>query len=245
MNKTRMAFALAAGFLLATVAPLAAQEAKPPTADELRAAYVDEIGNAYELAEFAAKYKSPEAFIAAAGLLLKIEAQTKGKLGDAPKEVEIVGADGKSTVEKVEAAKLSDQAKAWFDDARGLAVDSKLKSEVAALIAAAEKRDYTNAADPDVKERGKTGGPANIRRTIKPNDTQVFKWTFKADEWAAIGMTSGSSLGITIVGPQGARMFSLHGARANYRWMPKEKMEVIIRVHNGTNKPTTFNLASN
>lgn len=241
----KVTFALSAGFLMLVIAPLGAGDSKPLTADEIRAEYVDDITTAHELAAFADKFKSPEAYIAAASLLLKVEAQSKGKMGELPKEVTVIGADGKEKTERVGAAvKLSAQAMEWFDSARGVA-DASIAKEVEVLIKAAMKREYVDPADKDIKERGKAGGPANMRRTIKPNDTQVIKWTFKANQWAAVGMTSGSPLGIKIVGPNGGEMFSLRGARAVYRWMPKNDMTVNIRIHNGTNGPTTFNLTSN
>jgi len=241
----KFAFASSVGFLALLIAPLGAGDPKPLTADEMRAEYVDDIATAHELAAFADKFKSPEAYIAAASLLLKVEAQSKGKMGELPKEVTVVGADGKEKTESVGAAvKLSKLANEWFDSARGVA-DPSLAKEVEALIKAAMKREYLDPEDKDIVERGKAGGPANMRRTIQPNDTQVIKWKFKANQWAAVGMTSGSALGIKIVGPNGGEMFSLRGARAVYRWMPRNDMTVNIRIHNGTNKPTTFNLTSN
>jgi hypothetical protein len=245
MSKVRMGFALLAGATLAALVPTPSGDAKAATPDEIRAGYVEDIASAHELADFAAKYKSPEAYVAAAGLLLKVDAQTKGKMGTPPKEVTVIGADMKEKKEEVKGANLKAQAKLWFEDARGLATDAKLSKEVESLIKAAEKRDYQDPADKGVADRGKAGGPANVGRTIPPNQTHVYHWKFQGGELAAIGMSAGGPLGIKVVGPNGGDLFGLVGGRAIYRWAPKKTDEFVIRIHNGSKQPVTYNLISN
>ncbi len=236
---------LACGWLT-HAGPLGADDPNPETDDELRAGYVEVIVAAHDLAAFAAKHKAPEAYITAAGLLLKVEAQTHGKMGELPKDVSVLDANDKETKEELKGgAKLSEQAKAWFDDARALAAATRTTKEVEALIKLAEKRQYLDPEDQDTKTRGKAGGPANLTRKISAGDTQVFRWKFKGNQVAAVGMTSGSKLGIKIVGPNGGTLFTLAGQRAVYRFQPKQDGVYVVRVHNGTKGPTTFNLASN
>lgn len=243
MTLSRLFLLLTAGLAAAALAPLRADD---PKADDDPAALVEDFATAHELAAFAKAHKSPEAYITAASLLLKIDALTHGKAGAPPAEMTVVGADNKETAEAVKAGqKLSSQATAWFDDARTLGSKSNLEKEVAALITAAKARKYEAPKAEEVTAKGKAGGPANLTKTINAGDTHVYKWKFEGGKTAAIGSVSGSKIHTKVVSPNGGELFALLGQKATFRWLPKQDGTFIIRIHNPTKTPTTYTLASN
>src|SRR5262249_22001879 len=145
---------------------------------------------AYKMADFGREAKSPEALIAAAGLLRKVSAGRAGKPGaltDKPVE------DNDKPVGEgtLKTRSLEEEANEWFRDASDLAAagDPKVSKAVDLLIKEAKERKYGS----DVGTRGAAGGPKWVSRPLAPGESHVYNIPFVTGVPAAIGLKSTGS----------------------------------------------------
>jgi hypothetical protein len=239
-----LALLLAAGVLFAAL-PSAADEKKADTPDnekvenaEFKAGLIADLTAAGRLAEFGRKYKAPEALIAAADLLRKVEAKSGGKLEDlTEKPTDESGKEIKDETKK--AVDLKDQAAALFVEADTLAAENpKTSAAVTALIKEAEKRTY----DRDV-----FGGPKRIERAINPGQVHVYHIPFIANLPASVGLTSqGSTLRFQIKAGDN-ELFGVRGNYANYNWTPRggPTRTFTVVVHNVGKQGSVYTLLAN
>jgi hypothetical protein len=209
---------LAGGLVLATL-PSAAQDKKDDTPDketvekaEGKAALIEDLTTAARLTEFGRKYKVPEALVAAGDLLRKVELNSGDKIGDLTEKPTDEN-DKEIKDETKKAPSLSEQYKALFAEAEGLAAESpKLSAGVTALVKEAEKRTY---------HRDVFGGPKRVERAINPGQTHIYHIPFITNVPASVGLTSqGSSLHFQVKAGDN-ELFGVRGNYANYNWTPR------------------------
>lgn len=250
MHRMVILSGLAASLLLAGRSVSVGADEKPDPKKveqaELRAESVADLVAAHELAAFAEKHKVPEAYIAAASLLLKVKALSNVDKFDQLKAEKVTDdKGGVITAAPQESKTLSAQAEAWFQDAEIAATNSKtnLSKETKALITAAKARTYKDV------ERGVAGGPKMLTQMLAPKQTQVYHVPFVGGLPASVGLQSSgqSKLRFEILGPNGGQLFNLSCTSANYNWTPKggPAQVYMLRVYNSGKAPTTFTLVTN
>jgi hypothetical protein len=128
-----------------------------------------------QMAEFGRKFKSPEALVAAAELLLRVDVLRNGEKlpeitekptdgdKDKPKELEVKAEKTKS---------FKDEAEDLFDEASTLA-GSAPKGTVEALIKTAKARKYKGDG-----ERGTLNGPRTITRALQPGEVHHYDFEY-------------------------------------------------------------------
>jgi hypothetical protein len=233
MKLSRLLFAaglLTAG-LLAT--PGAAQ---PPgkDKDKTRADYIADLTTAANLIQFGrgevpdqpwlTGVKSPEALVAAGGILLRAHKAFEEKMGELPAPTD---KDGKALKAEAKAASLKSQAGDLFVEAQGMVAGDK--SRAAAIDALIKKAENLG------EFRDAVGGPRNITMTILPGQSHNYKVQYVAGLPASVALTSnGGRLDFEIVNNAGESIFDIKGTFANYSWNPK----------NGPNRVVTFNITN-
>ncbi len=213
----------AAALLLHTSA---AQEAKPPATDEAskkaaRAGDVELLSGAWRLADFGKEHKSPEAYLAAADLVLRLKAVTNGDLGELNVTPEVQDEKGNpvkgAKVETAKAGSLDDMAKEFFEAASGLGLELGMSKEVETLVKAAKARSYLEAG-----KRGARGGPKTRACTIAAHATHAFHIAFDPHSVAAIGFRATAPLRVEMR-TSGSLHFDQRTSVGNYSWVPPGK----------------------
>lgn len=232
------------------VPPSSADDPKPTNQarQEAQANDVELLAQAYKLAEFADKHKAPEAYVTAGALVLKLNAQTKGKLGKLEVKPEVQDEAGKlvkgAEAKTEEAEGLQDVAEGFLDQASKLAKDLKMSPEVEALIKAAKSRRYTD----DLEKRGAIGGPKLVVRVLPPKQTHVYEILFDTYSIGALGFQASA--------PTRCKM--QHGSSVHfnqlvtvgqYTWKPNQKAGPVggfmVTVHNPHKVPVMYRLFTN
>jgi len=236
--------------------PVAAQGTKEPTKEELaqaadRADVVAQLATAANLAAFGRgelgdetglkAAKSPEALVAAGGILLRINAATGGEM----KAITTKPTNDKGETLKVELAKntpLADEAKGLFDAARAMVASDKAKTTaLEGLIKQAE----------EVTKRGACGGPRTLCCTANGGETHTYVVPFIGGCPAAVAMTSNGpgKIRLEILSPNGDTMFDGKGGWANYNWKTSGNANVTrnitIKVTNLGRNPTPYRVTTN
>src|SRR5262245_58459260 len=164
--------------------PIPAAESR----QEAHAGDVELLTEAYRLAEFAEKHKSPEAYIAAGGLVLKLKALTRGGLGELNVKPEVLDENEKlvpgARAEAQKPESLDELAQEFFDAASGLGAELRLSNQVEALVKAAKAREYAPGT------RGAIGGPKWFVRPLGARQTHVYRIPFDTYTVGAIGFQS-------------------------------------------------------
>lgn len=231
------------------LAPAPASQPKPDPAakEEANAGDVQLLTDAYKLAEFAEKSKSPEAYIAAGAMILKLKAVTKGEMGALDAVPEVLDMDEKpvkgAKVETKKSESLAEIADGFFESASALGLASNTSKEVEALIKKAKARDYTNGEE----KRGAIGGPKWALRGIGARQTHVYTIAFDTYSMAAVGFQATAPIRCRMTA--GAYVhFDQHVSVGQYAWRPKQgaaARSVTITVHNNRNFPVTYKLFTN
>lgn len=196
-------------------------------AAELTAFGRGELADATGLKEF----KSPEALVAAGGILLRIHKQTGGKVGVSEAKVtegdQVVAADGPAN-------SFAHEAEALFDEARGLAKDK------AALEAQIKQVSL-------VPERGAIGGPKVISRTVKSGKTQHVDLAFEPNSQATIAMRGTGKVQFEVIGPGGKVLWHSQGSWGFYTFQAGRAAErgIKIKVINGGGPPVAYTITTN
>jgi hypothetical protein len=203
---------------------------KPPSDEELRAQMVKCLATAAEVEQFGRKHKAPEALVSAGGILLKVDALTRGKMEKLEGDVED-DKGNKLDVPAEEEKSLKEQANKLFSEAREMGASMDLRpGTVEALIKAARVRNYS--ADEEFKGRGAIGGPKRITRKIQAGGHQVHSVRFRANEVASIAFQSNYPVRLRIVSP-GQGDLSNNIVQTNfYNWVPRQPITIRISVQN-------------
>ena len=219
------------GGLLVAVPPSAADEKKDeePKPEEK---VVEEITNAYRLAEFGRKNKSPEALIAAGSVLRSLKGARLAKITDKPKFEE----DDKS--EEVKGKNFEEQADDLFEEDRAIAAKEKIRG-VDGLIKAAKDREY----------RAVVGGPRNINRTIGARATHVFNIDVFPNQFSTFGFRADFPMKVSIVRSDNENVIAAGiTAAGNVRHHfgnaapGARKVRVTVRIHNVGNQAGSYSL---
>lgn len=246
--------AILAACILGLVVPSSAQ---PPNTDDKqkagdRADAINDLVLAANLAAFGRGetgdltglkktiVKSPEALVAAGGILMRIHKLTEGKI-ETP-DLKPTDKDGKPiTGDVVKAVDYKTQAEALFDEARALAGKDKAKA-IEALIKEAQTQEV----------RGAVGSPRIISRNIAPGANHSWKIPFVAGAPAAISITSTgqSRLQMEIVNDGGGQLLNVRGTNSNYSWTTAATKDghprtITVNVTNTGNNPTSYTINTN
>jgi hypothetical protein len=237
--------ALFTAMLLAGFAPVLFAQA-PPKAEEdnaeRRGKLVEDLVTANRLiafgkGEFAESsglkdYQSPEALIAAGGILLRV-AKEAGSF-------EVVNEKGEPDT-KGKANDLAAQAKELFAEARNLVKGNKARqSEIEELIKLAEKVE---------DKRGAVGRPRTITRTLAPGESVDITIGFQPGAPASVSYTStgGGRQRCEIIGPNGRTIYDNTGNDGTHNWRTAgdDKRMITIRVSNPGKKAHTVTVTTN
>ena len=176
-------------------------------------------------------FKSPEALVAAGGILLRIHKQTAGKVAVSDAKVtegeQVVAAEGPTN-------SFAHEAEALFDEARGLAKD---KSALEAQIKQASL----------VPERGAIGGPKVISRTVKSGKTQHVDLAFEPNSPASISMRGTGKVQFEVIGPGGKVLWHSQGSWGFYNFQTGRAAErgIKIKVINAGGPPVAYTITTN
>ncbi|MCE9529940.1 MAG: hypothetical protein K8T89_02180 [Planctomycetes bacterium] len=181
-------------------------------------------------------FKSPEALVAAAGILLRIDASIGGKFD--PLED-----NAKNDKDVEETLSLKEEANTLIGDARKMVKGSADKEKaLEALITQAKT----------FESRGAVGRPRMQTRNLNPGGNWTFNINFVPRQQAAVTFrsTGTSRLHFEIIGERGGHILNFFGTWANYAWMPAGdkndgKKNITIRVTNVGKNPATFTMATN
>ncbi len=243
--------AMRRGTMLALVCGALALSALSSTAEDpqeigkrgMAAADVDLLTSAYRLAEFGQKYKSPEAYLTAANLVLRLDAVTNGQFGELSAGPEAVDEQGKPLksvmVETQKAESLADLADGFFESASLLGRDVNLSSEVEALRKAARARTYK-----ETSARGAHGGPKLRVVGINPNGHHSFHISFDRQELAAVGFAATAPLRISM-DTGGHVHYNQLISVGQYSWIPAKNVAAHFSIHNPHNVKVTYRLFTN
>lgn len=231
-------FSSTAAWAQKTVEPAAEKTEAEKTAEvvervalaaELTAFGRGELADATGLKDF----KSPEALVAAGGILLRIHKQTGGKVNTSDAKV----TEGDQEVAAEGAANsFAHEAEALFDEAR--AMSSKDKAALEAQIKAASF----------VPERGAVGGPRVITRTIKSGKTQHVDLAFEPHAPASISMRGTGKVQFEVIGPGGKVLWHSQGSWGFYNFQPGRAADnkgIKIKVINGGGPPVAYTITTN
>lgn len=197
-------------------------------AAELTAFGRGELADATGLKDF----KSPEALVAAGGILLRIHKQTGGKVNTSNAKV----TEGDQEVAAEGAANsFAHEAEALFDEAR--AMPSKDKAALEAQIKAASF----------VPERGAVGGPRVITRTVKSGKAQHVELAFEPHSPASISMRGTGKVQFEVIGPGGKVLWHSQGSWGFYNFTPGRAADkgIKIKVINGGGPPVAYTITTN
>jgi len=258
--KWRCLAVVAVGCLLgaALSVPARAQDTDNKGKEEFYGTITRDIFTAAELADFGKKHKAPEAYLAAAGLLLKVHAYTDGKplptlepagepevpkkaKAEEPKKGKRVkpraekGSAAKGAPAKAEASQeptFQKQAEDLFKAARGLKV---MKSrELEEMIRAVKARTYT--LTKEYKEykafagRSIEGGPKQISRKVQVGGSHSYMIRFQANEPAAVALKSDVPVRIRVGVPGKPLLLDTIVTTSRFTWTPEGNLSSNVKV---------------
>ncbi|QDU28370.1 hypothetical protein ETAA8_34700 [Anatilimnocola aggregata] len=247
MSRSGWLAAVVAACMMFSVTVAQAQKAVEGSADqteaEKTAELVEKVALAAELTAFGRgeladatglkDFKSPEALVAAGGILLRLHKQTGGKVNPANAEVT---EDGKAVAAEGETNSFAHEAAALFDEARAL--PSKDKSALEAQIKQAEL----------VTERGAVGGPRVISRIVKSGKAQHVDLAFEPHSPASISMRGTGKVQFEVIGPGGKVLWHSQGSWGFYNFQPGRAADnkgIKIKVINGGGPPVAYTITTN
>jgi hypothetical protein len=228
--------------LVLTGANVWAQKPIDKTEAEKTAEVVEQIALAAELTAFGRgelavatglkDVRSPEALVAAGGILLRVHKQTAGQIKAL--ESKVVDDADQAVPEESTHLSFADDAASLFDEARAMAKD---KAAVEAQIKQAES----------VTERGASGGPKVISRTVKPGKTHKVDIAFEPHTPATVTMRGNGKVKFEVVGPGGKILWHSQGSWGVYHWQPGKASErgITIKVVNSGGPPVSYIVTTN
>lgn len=177
--------------------------------------------------------KSPEALVAAGGILLRAHKQTGGKVK--PSDASVTDEEGKTIPDEGAAPSLADEAEALFDEARAL--PSKDKAALEAQIKLAQT----------VPERGAAGGPRVISRTVKTGKAHNLHIKFQPNSPATVAMRGTGKTQFEVVGNGGNVLWHSAGAWGIYTWHTGRGgvKDITVRVINKGGPPVAYTVTTN
>jgi hypothetical protein len=214
-----------------------AQKPIEKTESEQKAALVEQVALAAELAAFGRgelaeatglkDFKSPEALVAAGGILLRVHKQTAGKVQAA--DAKVMDDQGNPVAEEANVHSFGDEAAMLFDEARAMA--SKDKAALENQIKQAEL----------VPERGASGGPKVISRTVKSGKSQKVDIAFEPNSRAVVNMRGTGKVQFEVIGPAGK------GSWGTYHWQTGKGSDrgITVKIINGGGPPVTYMITTN
>lgn len=218
--------ALAAGCVVLSGVTAWGQKPTETSAAEETADVVGQLALAAELTAFGRgelaeatgikDFKSPEALVAAGGILLRIHKQTGGKM--APLDAKVMDEDGKPVAEDSGATEsLADEAAALFDEARAL--PSKDKAALEDQIKQAQT----------VTARAGGLGPRVVGRVITTGKPHTVHVAVRPHAPAVVVHGTGKTH-FQAIGPGGKVVWHSHGPRGVYH--PGGAKDVTLKVFN-------------
>jgi len=180
--------------------------------------------------------KSPEALIAAGGILLRPGAC----LGA---ELEAVNEKGEPDA-KAKVRSLKDQATDLFDEALGMAGNDKAKQDALTKLIAQAK------TLPSGEQRGAVGKPRTVTRTLAPGESVTLTIGFVPSAPATINYSTvgGPKQRCEIIGPNGNTIYDNTGKSGSHSWTTARdtgKRMISIRLTNTGNATHTVTVTTN
>ncbi|MCA9052017.1 MAG: hypothetical protein KDA89_24935 [Planctomycetaceae bacterium] len=224
--------------------PATAQQESADAELQKRADLVSEWGTAAELTAFGRgelneltglkDFKSPEALVAAGGILLRLHRQTGGKTETS--DISVTDDSGSDIAAEGQAVSLQADAEALFDEARGMVAGEK--------AAALEKQIQAVSA---VEQRGAVGGPRVISRTVKSGKTHAMKIEFAPDAPASVAMRGSGTTQFEIVGSGGKTLWHSKGSWGTYTWNTggRGSRNITVKVINKGGPPVAYTVVTN
>jgi hypothetical protein len=188
-----------------------------------------ELGDATGLKDV----KSPEALVAAGGILLRIHKSTGGKLPAL--KAEITDNDGKAVPAEEKTTTLADDAEALFDEARAMAGDKGSAIEAAIKQASL------------VSERGAVGGPRSISRRVGSGKTHTVKIEMVSGQFAKVHMQGTGVTQFEVLGQNGKVLWHSKGNWGFYHWTPvgRDSRIITVKVINKGGPPVNYTIHTN
>lgn len=191
-------------------------------------------------------YKSPQALIAAGGILLKVQAATSGKLATINSPV--VDGEGAEVPAGTDKVDFAADAEALFAEALSSVKDrQRQRAGLEALIQEAKTSASAYAATLPKETRGAVGGPRVIKRVINTGKTHNIKISFEAGSNAEIRLQGTSKTKFEVIGPKGKVLFHSMGSKGMYSWNTSGRgiREITVKVMNDAGPPVAYVIVTN
>jgi hypothetical protein len=230
---------LAASLGLATVLCQAADPKKAP--EQTAAERDDTVANlalAFELADVGRRASSPEALVAAAKILSKIEGVTN-----------VEGA--KPTTGKTD----PDAKPKAGDPVKGEGKTGDFAADIKELLETARK--FNTSKDPKVTAlidsvatggRGARGGPKMVNGNLVSGTSDSWTFKFNGGEQARVVITNPNNvkMSLAVFGPRGDKIGEFTGrSTIELFWTPQADNNFVIKVSNIGNATTAYRLVTN
>jgi hypothetical protein len=229
MGKWRWLLMVAALLLGAAVLTPVSAEDKPAKEEavDVHAKTLQYLATSSEMAEFGRKNKAPEALVAAASMLMKVQAQTDGKMPTIKDVPEDEKGNKIKDAKAEESKSFEAQAKELFVEALGMGTDLKVPG-INGLVNAAEKRKYTAWGARDL-----AGGPRRLDRWVQAGALHSYWFDFHANRPAGVVCHSDAPVRLVIHRPGVGELFSTIGNNSYYNWSPAGAgtVRIQVRVH--------------
>lgn len=177
--------------------------------------------------------KSPEALVAAGGILMRTHKRSGGKLP--PLKAEVTDESGAAVAADGNGPSLEEQAEALFDEARALATGKSQAIEAAIKQAKL------------IPERGAVGGPRTISRRIGNGKVHTLKIDFESQQFAKVHMQGTGVTQFEVLGQGGKVLWHSKGNWGFYNWTPvgKDSRSITIKVINKGGPPVMYTVQTN
>jgi hypothetical protein len=233
---------------LALCDPARAEDKKEKSDSEIKAEVVKNLAAAAEMAQIGRDKQAPapEALIAAASLLRKVDAWlTSQNLTLEKLDLPVQGGTGQPPADEKKGKKidapaekeksLKDQAAALFDEARDIGGPG-----VVAMIKAARAREYKF----EFKKRGAIGGPKRVTRIVPGNGWHGYTIWFEANKPAVVAVRSNGFVRFRVRLPGTGEVMNTAAMSSSYSWFPRQRMAATVYVQ-GTGRNATYTVFTN
>lgn len=210
-----------------------AQETKEQKEAAARAKQVEDLMTAHRLVAFGKgefgeasglkTYQSPEALVAAAGILLRVQKDSGG--------FEVINDKGEA-VKDGKAADFTKQADELLAEARNLVKGNKARQ--------AEVEELIKQAQAVGERRGAVNKPRTVTKVLKPGESVEITIGFVPESPATVSYTTtgGPRQQCEIIGPNGKTLYDNSGREGSHSWTTakddKKRMITIRLTNNGT-----------
>jgi Sec-independent protein translocase protein TatA len=178
---------------------------------------VANVAMAYRLAEYGRKHRAPEMLVSAARILRHI----KGTPSNAKPEIEAPKGEQAAEDKPAEAASLMEESKKLLDEAKKMAPDDAIITELIERIG-------------KEKTRGSLGGPRTFSGTLRKGSAHKWGVNFAGRQTASVSVTGNgvAIFSLEAINDAGRIVATSTGRFPSISWVPASTRHFTVRVRN-------------